>query len=395
MTRNDFPAVPPANFKRGLLIVMMLAGLAGCDTLKTITEPERIDYKSASKVESRRLEIPPNLTQLQRDNRYAIPGDSRGTVTASGFNMQQGARPTTTATNIAPAAISDMHIERAGDQRWLVVKQSPDALWPLIKDFWQDSGFLINVEMPDAGIMETDWAENRLKVPQGFLRNSLGKMLDSVYDTGERDKFRTRLERGANGYTEIYISHRGAQEVLTGGAGVSGKESTVWTSRPSDPELEAQFLSLLMTRLGAEDVKAKTAVANALPMQARARLVKGSDGSHVETDEGFDRAWRRVGLALDRVGFTVEDRDRAQGLYFVRYVDQDDEAKNKAASEKGFISRLFSWGSSDKPKTAQRYRVSVKEVGSRSQVVVLNNDGRVDNSPTANKILTLLSEQLK
>lgn len=396
MTRNDLLAVPSANLKRGLLALMVLAGLAGCDSLKTITEPERIDYKSAGKVDTRRLEIPPNLTQLQRDNRYAIPAENRGTVTASGYNMQQqGGGQKVTASNVAPAAINDMRIERAGNQRWLVVKQAPDALWPLIKDFWQDSGFLINVEIPDAGVMETDWAENRLKIPQGFLRNSLGKMLDSVYDTGERDKFRTRLERGADGYTEIYISHRGAQEVLSGGGAGSGKESTTWTSRPSEPELEAQFLSLLMTRLGSEEVKTKAAVANALPMQARARLIKGADGNYVETDEGFDRAWRRVGLALDRVGFTVEDRDRSQGLYFVRYVDQDEEAKNKSAGEKGFFSRMFSWGSSDKPKAAQRYRVSVKENGTRSQVVVLNADGRPDTSSAAGKILNLLSEQLK
>jgi outer membrane protein assembly factor BamC len=394
--RKNLQTMPSSLFKCGLLGVMTLSSLAGCDTFKSMTEPGRIDYKSASKGQVKPLEIPPNLTQLQRDNRYAIPDNNRGTATASGYNLQQqGVRPAASTASVAPAAINDMHIERAGDQRWLVVKQSPEVLWPQIKDFWQESGFLINVELPEAGIMETDWAENRLKVPQGFLRSTLGKALDSVYDTGERDKFRTRLERGPDGTTEIYISHRGAKEVLTGGGNaISGKESTTWTSRPSDPGLEAQFLSLLMARLGDDETKAKVAVANAAPAQARAHLVKNANGDFVETDEGFDRAWRRVGLALDRVGFTVEDRDRSQGVYFVRYVDQEQDANNKK-NEKGFLSRLFSFGSGDKAKPAKRYRISVKETGSTSRIAVLNNDGRPETSTTADRILSLLNEQLK
>ncbi len=373
--------------QRGLIYALALAGLAGCSSIGSILEPDRVEYKSAGKAPS--LEVPPDLTQLQRENRYAIPDASRGTATASGYSLQQGARPSTTAV-VAPKAASDMRIERAGNQRWLVVKQSPEALWPQIKDFWQDSGFLLTLETPQAGVMETDWAENRAKIPQDFIRNALGKALDSMYSTGERDKFRTRLERGADGSTEIYISHRGMQEVLVG----SQKESTMWTPRPSDPELEAEFLSRLMGRLGVETAQAKATVANAGTQAARAKLVKGANGGYVEVDEGFDRAWRRVGLALDRVGFTVEDRDRTQGLYFVRYVDPD--VDQKKASDKGFFSRLFSFGSSDdKAKSAPRYRVSVKGSGAVSQVAVLNNEGRQDSSQTADKILSLLNEQLK
>jgi outer membrane protein assembly factor BamC len=315
-------------------------------------------------------------------------------ATASGYNLQQGTQAASAPAAVAPNKAADMHIERDGSQRWLVVaNQTPEALWPQIRDFWQDMGFLINVEMPEAGVMETDWAENRLKVPQGTIRSSLGKLMDSVYDTGERDKFRTRLERGPNGTTEIYISHRGATEVLTGNI-ASRQESTTWTTRPQDPGLEAQMLSRLMVRLGTEEVRAKAAVSNASAQQARAHLVKGADGMYVEADEGFDRAWRRVGLALDRVGFTVEDRDRSQGVYFVRYIDQNVDAQNKPASEKGFFSRLFS-SSEDKAKTAQRYRISVKEAGSNSRIMVLNNEGQPEASSAADKILALLNDQLK
>ncbi|MBI1891802.1 MAG: outer membrane protein assembly factor BamC [Burkholderiales bacterium] len=394
--RTNNPVAQSAFFFRTGLALALLAGVAGCSgSLSSILEPERVDYKSASKASSRTLEIPPNLTQLQRDNRYAVPdANNRGTATASGYNLQQGARVAAAPAAIAPNSAADMRIERNGNHRWLVVKQSPDALWSQIRDFWQDMGFLINVETPETGVMETDWAESRMKVPQGMIRSSLGKILDSVYDTGERDKFRTRLERGPDGSTEIYISHRGAQEVYVGSGTNRGQDSTVWTTRPQDPELEAQMLARLMTRLGTEDGKAKAAVASASQAQARAKLVKGTDGVYVEADEGFDRAWRRVGLALDRVGFTVEDRDRSQGVYFVRYIDQDADAKNKPASEKGFLSRLFS-SNDDSAKTAQRYRISVKETGSNSRIMVLNNEGRPEVSAIADKILALLNDQLK
>lgn len=385
------------NAQRGLLSVLVLTGIAGCSSLGSILEPDRFDYKSATKVSAVTLEVPPDLTQLQRDSRYAIPEANNGTATASSYSQQQANRPVasaaTAAAAVAPKAVADMRIERAGTQRWLIVNRTPEVLWPQIKEFWQENGFLINIDTPDTGVMETDWAENRAKIPQGIIRNTLGKVIDSLYSTGERDKFRTRLERNADGATEIYISHRGAEEVMTG-SGVQ-KEGTIWTARPSDPELEAEFLSRLMARLGAEPARAKEVVASVPTQPEKSKVVKAADGDHVEVNEGFDRAWRRVGLALDRVGFTVEDRDRAQGLYFVRYVDQGKEAQDKGG-EKGFMARLFSFGSDDdKAKSAQRYRVSVKGSGAASRITVLNSEGKVEKSSTAGKILSLLNDQLK
>lgn len=382
------------HFKRVMVAAVGMASLSACSGLTSLLEPNRLDYKSASKNSISTLEIPPDLTQLQRDNRYAIPESSSGTVTASTYSAQKGNTPIATGATsgvVAPSSIADARIERDGSQRWLVVKQSPEKLWPQIKDFWQDNGFLIDIDNQQAGIMETDWAENRAKIPQDFLRNAIGKVLDSLYSTGERDKFRTRLERGADGMTEIYISHRGAQEVLVG----SQKESTVWTPRAADPGLEAEFLSRMMARFGVEEVKAKTLVAKAEVQPAHAKLSKDGNLAYVVVDESFDRAWRRVGLALDRVGFTVEDRDRVQGIYFVRYLDQDKDAKSKsAAADKGLFARFFS-GSGSKPTSAQRYRIAVNQVGTDSRVTVQNNDGKPEVSSTADRILALLNEQLK
>src|SRR5262249_17315133 len=241
-----------------------------------------------------------------------------------------------------------VRIERSGSQRWLIAKGTPEQLWGTVKDFWQDSGFIVNQEVPEAGVMETDWAENRAKIPDSGLRGLLGKVIDRISPTAERDKFRTRLERGSEpGTTEIYVSHRGMQEVYAN----EGKDRTVWQPRPPDPELEAEMLQRLMMRFGVQEAKAKAEIA-ANGGAPRARLIKAQDGARkLDISDEFDRAWRRVGLALDRVGFTVEDRDRTKGLYFVRYVDPD--ADNNSKKSDGILSKLAFWRSSKKTPNEQ------------------------------------------
>ncbi|WLI87858.1 outer membrane protein assembly factor BamC [Massilia sp. R2A-15] len=369
---------------RGAVLSALMVSLAGCSYVGNVMESDKLDYRGAKKAAP--LDVPPDLTQLQKDNRYAIP-DGRGVATASGL-QQKGAAPAVVASGeaIGVAGNAAVKVERNGNQRWLVVKQSPEQLWPQLKDFWHDSGFTVESESATTGVMETNWAEDRSKIPQDFIRNTLGKVFDSAYGTGRRDKFRTRLERAADGSTEIYISHRGAEEVLTG----PQKEIPQWTSRPNDPGLEAAFLAKLMARLtGTPDVKAVTATVENAPVQPlHAKLA----GSAIEVDEGFDRAWRRVGLALDRVGFTVEDRDRVNGVYFVRYVDPD------LAGTTGFFKKLFTFGAAaDKEKEAQRYRVSVKSAAgaTTSQVTVQTNDGKPETTATGAKILKLLGDELK
>lgn len=379
--------------RRNLPCSIIFAFLAGCSSVGTVLEPEKIDYKSARQVAKPKLEVPPDLTQLRQDDRYALSDSKRGTATASGYSSQaaasRGAKNLVVdGVAVAPAQLADIRVERAGNQRWLVSKQTPEILWPRIKDFWQESGFVVAVDMPVVGVMETDWAENRAKIPQDFIRKTLGKVFDSFYSTSERDKFRTRLERTAEGTTEIYISHRGASEELTG----QQKTGTVWTARASDPELEAEFIGRLMAHLGVNEKLAKQAVIEPSKVQQRARIAKEGLVNTLIVDETFDRAWRRVGLSLDRVGFTVEDRDRNRGLYFVRYVDQAADAEGKA-KQPGFLSRLFS--SKDEKKQALRYRIFVKDEGISSRVSVQDEQGTQVSNATGDRILSLLNDQLK
>ncbi len=351
--------------------VIGLAAVAavGCSVL----EEEKIDYRSAKKASN--LEVPPDLTQLSRDPRYAAPTAS---VTASSLQLQARA-----AEPAAPAR-SDLRIERAGSQRWLVVDRAPEKLWEPLKSFWQDSGFNLAIEQQNIGIMETEWAENRAKLPQDVIRSTIGKVFDGLYSTGERDKFRTRIERNAQGGSEIYISHRGMVEVYTS----DKKDQTVWQPRASDVELEAEFLRRLMLKLGTSPEQAKAVLAaGTKPSASQLATVNGQPA--LQVGEGFDRAWRRVGLALDRSGFTVEDRDRTQGLYFVRYLPSEVQGKEKP----GFFASLF--GSKARETTPQRYRIKVGSDAAQSSVTVLDAQGQPDASPSARKILQLLADDLK
>ena len=365
----------------GAAALALALSLAGCSTIENSLSGDKVDYRSqASKTTP--LEVPPDLTQLARDARYQ---PQSGVVSATA--MQQGNQPNAVATGpaVAAAAIGDMRIERQGNQRWLVSSLPPEKLWPQVRSFWIERGFNLSLDNAEIGILETDWAENRAKLPSDFIRNTLGRVFDSFYSTSERDRFRTRIDRSGTG-SEIFISHRGLSEVYT----TERKETTSWQARPNDPQLEAEFLSRLMVRLGAKEDVARVAVANAPDRPAQARLLSDQPGAAMEVDEAFDRAWRRVGLALDRGGFTVEDRDRTAGLYYVRYVDP----KLAGKDEPGFFSKLFG-GDKTAAATLQRYRLSVKAVGAKTQVSVLNSQGTAENGEAAKAIVGRLIDELK
>ena len=357
-------------------LLSLCLALSGCSTLDYVMSGDKIDYKSSGKAPS--LEVPPDLTQLTRENRYAIPG---GPVTASGMQVA-AASP---AAPVAALAIGDVRIERAGNQRWLVVNRPADQLWGPVRDFWLENGFLLSLDQINLGIMETDWAENRAKLPQDFIRGTIGKVLDSLYSTGERDKFRTRLERSTAG-TEIFISHRGMIEVYTSTA-TGGNKQTAWQPREPDPELETEFLRRMMVKLGVAQEQAKALAAAGAPPSI-AKLATVNNAPVVQLSEDFDRAWRRVGLSLDRTGFTVEDRDRNQGTYFVRYVEPTAEK----AEQPGFLARLF--GSSPAAVTPQKFRIVLRSQGNSTTVSVLNAAGVVDASPNAQRIVQVIAKDL-
>jgi len=364
------------------VLTLVTAGLVAC---KSVTSSDTVDYKSSGAVRGPNLSYPPDLITAQADRRYIVQD---GTATMSEYSS--AVKKTAQIKTNVMTGIPGMRIARDGERRWLVVDKPAPELYPQVKDFWQENGFLLTVDSPSTGIMETDWAENRAKIAQDWIRSTIGSALDSIYDTGERDKYKTRLEVIKPDETEIYITQKGAiEKCVTDTTGSC--LYTIWTPRPNDPDLEAAFLARLMERLGMTQAQAKALVSAPLGEKIlKARLVQeGVNTAHIEMVSGFDRAWRDTGLALDRSNFSVEDRDRANGIYFVRYVNPKD-----LGDTKGFFTNLFS-SKDDSSMKAKKYRVVVKSTGDNSSsVYVQNADGAPENTAAGLQLLTLLTEQL-
>ncbi len=368
--------VAPARAVAALAVALSV--LAGCESLSL---SKKIEYKSVSTAPS--LELPPDLTSPQYDDRYAV-------TTASGLAAQNASRPRS-GTEIAPNANPEARIVRGGSERWLVAKATPEQAWNTLRQFWLDNGFVLAIEQPTQGVMETDWAENRADFPQDAVRRAMGKVGDFFYTTYKRDKFRSRIERGNEaGTVEIYISHRGMEQVPTAKIDNSSPAAFAWAVLPPNPNLEAEMLSRLLTRFGLTEAQAQAAVLpSGSPAPDRARLEKVADGTErLVVDDNFDRAWRRVGLALDRIGFTVVDRDRSNGVYFVRYADPELEK-----TDKGLLSKLMFW--KDTTEKPEQYRIVVAQADPRCVVSVQDPNGAPDKSATGGKILGLLKDQLK
>ena len=366
--------------------------LSGCETTGTLGK--RIDYKSMSDAPA--LELPPELSQPKYDDRYTVN-------TASGLAAAKATAPK--ASELLPTN-PDARIARSGNERWIIAKATPEQAWSMSRQFWNDNGFVLAIEQPSIGVMETDWAENRADLPSDFLRRTVGKYIDAFSSTYKRDKFRTRIERGAEpGTVEIYVSHRGMEQIPT--VKIDGVNSAgfTWALQPPDPNLEAEMLQRMMQRFGVPEGQAVAAVASAAPSPDgpravaapadRARLEKNNDGTpKLVVDDPFDRAWRRVGLALDRTGFTVVDRDRSTGIYYVRYANPDIDMAKRDRDSSWLAKLMTFWDKGDKDKPEQ-YRIKVVEEAPASVVSVQDPNGAPDKTQNGEKILALLKDQLK
>ena len=358
--------------------------LSGCSTIAEYSpfEAKRVEYKAAQTGPA--LEIPPDLTPPKYDERFRA-----GTATLSGVNSANRAAVLSGAGGVLPA-VSGMRIERAGTERWLVVPGTPEVNFPKVREFWASLNMSLVADDSRIGVMETDWAENRARIQEDIIRRTIGKVFDNVYSSGTRDKYRTRLERGANSTTEIYISHRGLEEKNVGS---STQPVFRYEQRKPEPEYEAEVLNRMMQYLGAPKEEALQIAQSAVAPAARvdqAQIVSSGGVLSLSMTDTFDRSWRRVGLALDRVGFTVVDRDRTAGTYFVRYADPDTIAKN----EPGIIDKLKFWRN-DAPQVTEQYRITLKENTGKTEVRVLDAKGVADGTEVGTRIVKLLQEQLR
>lgn len=388
-------------FVRTGLILSLPIALSACSSLSDTFSQETIQYETS---DSRApLEIPPDMNSVPMSDRYSVPTRPQ-TVWASQQQAEQNAEQGNSAPVSQVLPVGEVaQIMREGNNRWIHVNLPPEQVWPIVQDFWNTVGLTLARQDASVGVMETNWAENRAKLPQDIIRATLGKVIDMVYSTGERDQYRARLERSETGGTDVYVTHRSMVEVVKN---ISGdNDTTVWQPGPTDPEMEAEMITRLSQRINAEfDPHAVAAskqehqkqveeLAAYQPTESISQLEQGADGvaTSIFIKEGFERAWRRVALAIDRMGFTVEDRDRSRGFFLVRYLDEQYEEEQR--SQQGFWKNVFS---RDTPVEAPQYVIYLQPISeTETRVHVLGPDGKADTTGVAPKILTLLSEQTR
>ncbi len=365
------------------LVLVLLAGCASTEKKEYLSDASRDTARKT-------LEVPPDLVSPGRDDRFQTPTDPRKSSTAlSTYSRAPEAQSAAAATLAAtPDVLGKARVVRSGNQRWLVLPGTPAVLYPQLRKFWEDLGFTIAVDAPQLNILETDWAEKRSKALTGWMSNL--NMLQSLTSTGQRDKFRTRIEAGQDaGTVEIYVSHRGLEEANLG----SNYTGPGWILRPADPDQELEMLRRMMITFGSDAGAAALATKSEQVIADKSRMATATDGNQqLVVDEIFDRAWRQIGLSLDRIGMVVEDRDRTKGLYFVRYITDEDLGRKKDSS---WFSWMAFWRSEDKKSDVDQYRIVVQAEGSKTTVRVQNKAGAAASPAATKQILSLLNNELK
>ena len=336
------------------IAAITLISVSGC----SVMSGKRVDYQAGAVV-APSLEVPPEMSTPATDDRFKIPQND-GVATYSNYNRTAAATVTPVG-NLLPE-VKGVHLERSGNQRWLVVNDRAEAVWLTVKAFWKEQGLAIKTEDEAIGLIETDWAENRAKIPQDGVRSLIGKVFDGLYSSGERDQYRTRLERSKDGLsTEVHIAHHGMEEVLS-----ADKNTSKWQARANDPELEALMLQRLLVRFGGTSASAVVAADSTQPaaIMGAAKLQEIYDGSQVIIiQDTFDKSWRRAGLAIEKSGFTLEDKDRTKGIYLLRPVKV----------ERGLLDKLQFWKNSVDENA--HYRVTVKDGGAACEVAATSVEG--------------------
>jgi outer membrane protein assembly factor BamC len=369
-------------------LTLLISACSSVPSLDEYLPDQTLEYKKQREAADN-LEIPPDLTGGDFDDAMDVP-DVGGSMTYSEYVGERGKRREIAASGDVLPDVENVELRRDGDNRWLEITGSPQQVWPRVVSFWRQQGILLAEQDPAAGVMKTDWLENRAEIRKDFVTNVMRKVVDGLYATSTRDQYRVRIEPGlTSGTTDLYLTHRAMEERFASNA-VGEDTQSIWEPAPSDPGKEAEMLRRLMVYLGVTEQRADRQLAEQQPQASKSRLETGPGGeTTLVISEEYRYAWRLTGVALDRVGFAVEDRDRSQGVYYVRYDDP-----SKGQEKEGWTSKLAFWRSNE-VDTVTQYQVKLTGDGNQTRVVVRDRVGRRDDSATANRILTLLSEQIR
>ena len=369
-----------------VVVAIALISMTACSGNKK--DLPKLDYQTQTR-KIVKLEVPPDLTNPDQGNLYQVPAGS-GAVRASDLSRRTSATQQAANSEVLKS-VKGVRLERDGNQRWVEVQgKSPAEIWPLLKAFWQENGFDIKSEEPGIGQMETEWAENRAKIPQDGLRRLLDKVgLGGIYSTSERDKFIIRIEQSKNGTTDVFFAHKGMKEVYAD----KNKDTTTWQPAANDPNLEAAFLARFMQYLGVDQQQAENALTQSVAKRSGNDLAR-IDGNTLLVSGDYGRNWRRTALALDRIGLNVLGQNIERHAFLVQQAPNESEAVS--TKKPGLFGRIFGKGKKvEKPAAYPEIIVFVEPVNGGSRIRLLNKDGSAYNGSDASTLLSHLHTELR
>ncbi len=351
---------------RLVLAFFIMVNVSACSVIDNFTDVKRSNLNYKNNASTKALDFPPDLTAPEFDNAFALPAN--GVVSASSSaNNSRAFYGDNARVNVLPKS-TNVRFGQQGTLRWLDVNESADTLWSKLRAFWRTVGIAIKKDEPRIGIMETEWAESSAGLPAGFLRNALGKVFQSGFDAGARDRYRIRVEKSTSKMTRIFLTHKGAEEVVDGvGSG--------WQLRPANHEYEAEMLNRLRAYLQGDiaAVTGKSALTvknSALQTSSVASIVEQEGRTILQIHDTYKRTWVLTGIMMDRMGLVVEKQNQASGIYHVTYQGNDEDAERR-----GFFKKFFGDRTTILTKE-QDYQVHIQDAGKLSVVRIFDEEGK-------------------
>tara|TARA_Y200000002_G_scaffold213082_1_gene175892 strand:+ start:674 stop:1759 length:1086 start_codon:yes stop_codon:yes gene_type:complete len=255
------------------------------------------------------LEIPPSLDNPNYNDALKVPKS----IDASGQILEMSEAP------VLPTYI-DMMIIKQGNARWLEIQTDPVSLWPYLSQFWRSQGYEIKIDEPINGILETDWKKNEINFDS---ETNLINNEDFNYNAS-KEKFRVRVEREPNGFSNIYLSNH-----IMEADDVVNNNKIIWKKKNSDISREAEMLVRIMEFLGTSREEAIESLNNSEKNNDKLYidLIDFNGIPAILIKDSFSKMWREIGLSLDRSGLLVQDYDRDKAIYEISSAEIEGKEK--------------------------------------------------------------------
>jgi len=355
-----------------LLISLFLSGCFSDKQKQTIKENRielgdiKINYYSDKSVTS--LEVPPDLTQPSYENSFRL-SELVTDVESNTINLtNKEIEKKEEKVFVTPA---DIKVKKSGNRRWLIVNKKPQVVWDLSRQFLKENGFVIKKSNKKTGIMETDFLENKPKIPSkslGVIRSFLEEIDNVSYTLPIVDSYKVRIEPLDSGNkSEVHLSIFSMAEVISG----TGKdETTFWQASEKNYALETEMLYSLMLYLGGDSANARERIVNAQEEgKITVSLDDGLNGyAKLQFRLNMIDAWDNISWALSDLNVILEDKDIKEKTFYIRVA---------RTSDKGIMSKIFG-----EDAIFNTYQLQLKEISPMLTEVYFNDVSEINETET-------------